>query len=150
MDRATKEKIVSIIDRASDLSIATNRPDGYPQNTTVSYVNDGLAIYFGTSDKAQKAQNIAQDDKISLTINLPYSNWEHIRGISLGGRACRIVDAEEFQKVGELMYDKFPQIVAYAPDAATLGELLLFRIDPEVISVLDYSKGFGHADLFRL
>jgi hypothetical protein len=27
---------------------------------------------------------------------------------------------------------------------------VLFRIEPEVISVLDYSKGFGHTELVTL
>ena len=47
MDSARKEEITSILDDASDMTIATVREDGYPQATTVSYVNDGLNIYFG-------------------------------------------------------------------------------------------------------
>ncbi|MBA1159140.1 hypothetical protein [Microvirga mediterraneensis] len=41
---------------------------------------------------------------------------------------------------------KFPEGVAeYAPSG--LKGIALFRIVPEVISILDYRKGFGHADL---
>ena len=29
-------------------------------------------------------------------------------------------------------------------------EVAVFRVEPEVISVLDYTKGFGHADLVTL
>ena len=28
-----------------------------------------------------------------------------------------------------------------------VGEMALYRIRPEVVSVLDYRKGFGHTDL---
>jgi hypothetical protein len=28
--------------------------------------------------------------------------------------------------------------------------IILFRITPEIISVLDYRKGFGHTDLVRV
>jgi hypothetical protein len=45
------------------------------------------------------------------------------------------------------MFQKFPQIAAYAP--AELEEIVLFRITPEIISVLDYRKGFGHTDPVR-
>jgi hypothetical protein len=31
-----------------------------------------------------------------------------------------------------------------------MAEVVLLRITPEAISVLDYSKGFGHADLLRV
>src|SRR5215472_1844752 len=47
MDSAWKEEITSILEDACDMTIATVRVDGYPQATTVSYVNDGLNIYFG-------------------------------------------------------------------------------------------------------
>ena len=41
MDPRLKQEILSILDDASDMTIATVRKDGYPQATTVSYVNDG-------------------------------------------------------------------------------------------------------------
>jgi hypothetical protein len=31
-----------------------------------------------------------------------------------------------------------------------MGELMLFCVTPEVISVLDYRKGFGHTDLIKV
>ena len=71
MDNKSRQEIVAILARANDMTIATMRPDGYPQATTVSYVNDGMNIYFGTGVDSQKARNIAGCDKVSLTINLP-------------------------------------------------------------------------------
>ncbi|HJS79218.1 MAG TPA: pyridoxamine 5'-phosphate oxidase family protein [Vitreimonas sp.] len=142
---AQRDQIVSILDAAADLTIATNRPDGYPQATTVSFVNDGDKIYFGTGAKAQKAQNIARDDRISIAITDPYRTWDDIRGVSIGGRARRVTEPEELQRVGELMFKKFPQISRYAEFGAGT-ELALFRIDPRVISILDYSQGFGHTE----
>jgi nitroimidazol reductase NimA-like FMN-containing flavoprotein (pyridoxamine 5'-phosphate oxidase superfamily) len=52
MDSATRKQIVSIIDDMNDLTLATVREDGYRQAMTVSYVNDGLTIYFGTATDA--------------------------------------------------------------------------------------------------
>ena len=49
MDSALHEKILAILSGATDMTIATVRPDGYPQATTVGYVHDGVKIYFGTS-----------------------------------------------------------------------------------------------------
>ena len=87
MDARLRDEILSILDRANDMTIATIRQDGYPQATTVSYANDGLDIYFGCSEDSQKARNISRNGKVSLTINLPYANWGEIRGISAGGHA---------------------------------------------------------------
>ena len=44
MDPGLRQEIVSILSDANDMTIATVREDGYPQATTVSYVNDGLTI----------------------------------------------------------------------------------------------------------
>src|SRR6516165_9814290 len=86
MDDSLREEILSVLTGASDMTIATIRPDGYPQATTVSYVTDGLTIYFGCAAESQKAQNIAYNDKVSLTVTLPYFSWEAIRGLSIGAR----------------------------------------------------------------
>jgi nitroimidazol reductase NimA-like FMN-containing flavoprotein (pyridoxamine 5'-phosphate oxidase superfamily) len=148
MDPELTEEIVSILDGANDMTIATIREDGYPQATTVSYVNDGLKIFFGCAAQSQKAKNLARDSKVSLTVNLSYASWNQIRGLSIGGRAERVTDPQEVEEVSQLMFEKFPQIAAYAP--AELEEIVLFRVTPEIVSVLDYRKGFGHTDLVKV
>ena len=148
MDPGLKQEIISILDDANDMTIATVREDGFPQATTVSYVNDGLEIYFGCAANSQKAKNLAHNNKVSLTVNLPYASWNDIRGLSLGGKAERVTDPQEAEQAGQLMFEKFPQIARYAP--AELEDIALFRVTPEVISVLDYRKGFGHTDLVKL
>ena len=148
MDPGLKQEIVSILDDANDMTIATVREDGYPQATAVSYVNDGLSIYFGCAASSQKAKNLARDSKVSLTVNLPYSSWNDIRGLSIGGRAELVTDAQELGEASQLMFEKFPQIARYAP--AELEEIVLFRVTPEIVSVLDYRKRFGHTDLVKV
>jgi nitroimidazol reductase NimA-like FMN-containing flavoprotein (pyridoxamine 5'-phosphate oxidase superfamily) len=139
---AQREKIVAILDAADDLTIATNRSDGFPQATTVSFVNDGTAIYFGTWSQSQKAKNIARDDRVSIAITDPYESWNDIKGVSIGGRARKLSDPAERAKVGAIMMKKFPQIAEFA-QVMQENDMALFRIDADVISILDYSKGFG-------
>jgi Pyridoxamine 5'-phosphate oxidase len=148
MDPGLRDEILAILKSAGDMTIATIRPDGYPQATTVSYVSDGFAIYFGCAAESQKARNITCDDKVSLTVTLPYFNWEEIRGLSIGGRASPVTDPKEINRVSELMLRKFPQILRYALTGKK--GVFLVRITPEVISVLDYRKGFGHTDEVKL
>jgi nitroimidazol reductase NimA-like FMN-containing flavoprotein (pyridoxamine 5'-phosphate oxidase superfamily) len=148
MDPVLTREIISILENANDMTIATVREDGYPQATTVSYVNKGLSIYFGCAAGSQKAKNLACNSKVSLTVNLAYASWSEIRGLSIGGRAELVTDPREAEKVGQLMFEKFPQIAGYAP--AELEEIVLFRVTPEIISVLDYRKGFGHTDLVKI
>jgi general stress protein 26 len=148
MDSAQKQAIVDILSDAWDMTIATVRPDGSPHATTVNYVNDGVTIYFGTGAETQKAHNIAFNDRVALTVNLPYERWDQIRGLSITGRASRLVDPKEIAKVGRLILKKFPQGADFGPDDA--ASIALFSIAPQIISVLDYRKGFGHVELVRV
>ncbi|MFT5776065.1 pyridoxamine 5'-phosphate oxidase family protein [Hyphomonas sp.] len=98
MDQAKRAQIVSIIDDVNDMTIAPLRPDLYPQATSVSYVNDGLTIYFGTSPDSQKSKNLGWSNKVSLTIDRPYETWNEIEGVSMGAEVSPITDAAERQK----------------------------------------------------
>lgn len=148
MTQSSREQVIAIIDAVDDMSIATVRDDDYPQATIVSYVNDGPVIYFGTSPHSQKAKNIARNNRVSMTINRDYIDWNEIEGVSIGGRARKVDDVHEQEKVAELMLQKFPEVEQYVPEDP--DELLIFRIDPEVASLLDYRKGFGHTELVTM
>ena len=148
MDSDLREEILSILKASGEMTVATVRPDGYPQATTVNYVSDGLVIYFGCAAESQKVWNIACNDKVSLTVTPPHFNWEDIRGLSIGGRAAPVSDPQEINRVSELMLRRFPQILQYA--LAGKKGVFLVRITPEVISVLDYRKEFGHTDLVKI
>jgi general stress protein 26 len=145
MDNATRDKIYAILGGGSELTLATVRPDGFPQATTVSYVHDGLTLYFGTSANSQKARNIGLNDKVSLTVNLPYDRTEEILGLSMGALAARVTDPAEIAKVGELMLKRFPEGADFGPDEA--DAIAIFSVKPVVVSVLDYRSGIGHTEL---
>ena len=148
MDSATHEKILAILDEATDMTIATIRPDGYPQATAVGYVHDDVTLYFGTAGDSQKARNIALCDKVSVAVTLPYDRWDEIRALSMGARASRLTDPAEIAKVGRLMLKKFPQGADFGPEEA--DSIALFAVRPVVISLLDYRKGFGYTQLVEL
>ena len=138
-------KILDLLARHNNMTIATVRSDGYPQATTVGYVNDGLDIYFGCGAKSQKARNLARNNKVSAAIDSDHENWAEIEGLSLGGAATPVTSVNELEKVGALFVEKFPQVAAFTPEQQ-MGTTI-FRVTPSVISVLDYSKGFGRSDL---
>jgi hypothetical protein len=152
LNAAARTRIVDILRHGRDMTLATIRPDGYPQATTVSYVHDGLAIYAAIGLGSQKADNIQHNSKVSTTINLDYADWAGIRGISLGGVAGFVQGAEATAHVAELLLNKFPEAKSFAQAGAAMPwqGLLFVRIDPAVISLLDYSRGFGHTELYEI
>ena len=141
-----EKDVIALLEEGKDITIATLRPDGWPQATTVSYASDGLVIYFGCAATSQKARNVARDARVSATINLPYRDWSQIRGVSLAGVAERVTDPDELGRAAALFLAKVPEVVQYVSG----GDIAMFRLTPNVVSLLDYAKGFGHKDLVQL
>lgn len=148
MDQSNKQFALDIIGKARDMTLATVRPDGYPQATTVSFASDGLTLYVGIGKFSQKADNIRHCDKVSLTINNDYPDWDHIKGISMGAKAEIVHDPKEIAFAGECMLRKFPQAAEWM-QSVEKDETLFLKITPVVISLLDYEKGFGHTELVQ-
>jgi nitroimidazol reductase NimA-like FMN-containing flavoprotein (pyridoxamine 5'-phosphate oxidase superfamily) len=143
-----KHDMAAILLEGKDMTLATLQPDGAPQATTVSYASDGEAIFFGCAESSRKAQNLARDHRVSITINLPYQDWAQIRGLSISGRARQLSDGDDIARAGVLFMAKYPEIAQYV--SAPGDELAIFRVEPEIVSILDYRKGFGHTALLRL
>jgi nitroimidazol reductase NimA-like FMN-containing flavoprotein (pyridoxamine 5'-phosphate oxidase superfamily) len=45
MDEEIRKKILKLLDQHRIMTLATLRPDGWPQATTVGYANEGLTLY---------------------------------------------------------------------------------------------------------
>jgi len=147
MDEDNKKKILALLEQHRIMTIATLRPDGWPQATTVGYVSEGLTLYFLCGIQSQKAANLAQDDRVSLAIDHDTSDIMAITGLSMAGRAQPVLDRAEAQKILNLLPTKYPEQVSLPGPMPTPDEVRIFRVTPTVISFLDYSKGFGHTDL---
>ncbi|RWB24818.1 pyridoxamine 5'-phosphate oxidase family protein [Mesorhizobium sp.] len=148
MDEELRKKILTLLDQHRIMTIATLRPDGWPQATTVGYVNEGLALYFLCGLDSQKAANLARDDRVSLTIDHDTPDLLAITGLSMAAHAKAVADPAEAAKILRMLPLKYPEQVAPLPvPMPTPEDVRIFRVTPTVISVLDYSKGFGHTDL---
>ncbi len=147
MDDVLKQKILGILDQHRIMTIATLRPDGWPQATTVGYVNDGLTLYFLCGLESQKAANLARDNRVSLTIDHDTDQLMAITGLSMAARAEPVTATDEAERVLQLMPQKYPEQDSLPVKMPTPDEVRIFRVKPAVISVLDYSEGFGHTDL---
>jgi nitroimidazol reductase NimA-like FMN-containing flavoprotein (pyridoxamine 5'-phosphate oxidase superfamily) len=147
MDEDIRRKILAILDQHRIMTVATLRPDGWPQATTVGYVNEGLTLYFLCGLDSQKAKNLALDNRLSLTIDHDTANLMTISGLSMAARAHAVDDRAEAEKVLRMLPLKYPEAPPLPVKMPSPDEIRLFRVTPTVISVLDYSKGFGHTDL---
>ena len=109
MDEKIKEKILALLDQHRIMTIATLRPDGWPQATTVGYANEGLTLYFLCGLDSQKAANLDRDDRLSLTIDHDTSDLMAITGLSMAARAHSVSDPVEADKVLRMLPLKYPE-----------------------------------------
>jgi len=131
------------------MTIAPLRPDGWPQATTVGYVNDGFTLWFLCGLESQKSRNLAHDNRVSITIDHDTPDMMAITGLSMAARAYRVSDRSEAEKVLGMLPLKYPdappataQMKMPAPE-----EIAIFGVIPEIVCVLDYTKGFAHTEL---
>jgi len=147
MDKKMENFVLDIMKNHNILTLATLREDGYPQATTVTYANDGLTIYFCTARDSQKIINIRNCNKVSLTIDKDYEDWNKIKGLSMAATAEVLTNPDEIEKAMNYLVKKFP-FLAEMPEPEE--PMAVVKITPKIISVLNYELGFGHTDLVEV
>jgi nitroimidazol reductase NimA-like FMN-containing flavoprotein (pyridoxamine 5'-phosphate oxidase superfamily) len=147
MNDALRDQIVSLLEQHRIMRIATLRADGWPQVTTVGYAHQDLTLYFLCGLSSQKALNLARDDRVSLTIDHDTPQVMEITGLSMAARARQVEDAREGEKAMGLLMEKYPPQNSLPFPMPKFAQVCIFRLTPTVISLLDYSRGFGHTEL---
>ena len=99
-----ESKAVSILDSQRTMTIATLRPDGWPQATIVGYANEGLLIYFLVSRHSQKLANILHDQRVALSIGCEAEKLADTRAVYAGAKASEVTDAA--QRIGDVAPEK--------------------------------------------
>jgi len=144
----TKRFILDQLKSNRIMSLATVRSDGYPQATTVTYANDGLTLYFACDRNSQKVRNLRRSPKVSLTINKDTADWKKITGLSMGATAKVLERPADTQRALALLSRKFKDMKGLS--AEDLAETVFVRVQPKVVSMLDYRRSFGWTKQVRI
>jgi nitroimidazol reductase NimA-like FMN-containing flavoprotein (pyridoxamine 5'-phosphate oxidase superfamily) len=143
-----EQKAVDILNEHRLMAIATLRPDGWPQATMVSYANDGLLLYFIISRASQKYANIQRDSRVSIVVGRDFENPSQIKALSIAANASEVRDPEQRERAIDLVLRRHPALSKLPrPD---LRHSAVIRAYCSIVTILDYSKGFGHADLLTV
>lgn len=148
MDEALRLKILDVLQRHHTMTLATIRPDGYPQATTVNYIHDEFTLYFATDATSQKAGNIKLNNKVSVAIASEEQNFYKLRGLSMSGIATRVADKRRAEELSLRLFQALPQSKRYVPQDPK--QLAVYEITPVAIALVDYTSGFGRTYLIEL
>lgn len=143
-----EQTAVKILDAYRLMALATLRPDGWPQATMVSYANDGLLLYFVVSRRSQKYANIDRDSRVSIAIGRDFEDPSQIKALSIAANASEVRDPAQRDKALHLIFERHPQLAKLGrPD---LERSAVMRAYCSIVTILDYSKGFGHSELLTV
>jgi nitroimidazol reductase NimA-like FMN-containing flavoprotein (pyridoxamine 5'-phosphate oxidase superfamily) len=143
-----KQDVLDILNVHRVLTLATSRPDGWPQATMVGYANDNLVIYMLISRSSQKFANLREDNRVGITIGADADKLADIRGLAMSALAYP-ANAPDQQRHG------YGLLLRRRPEFATLPEpnwteAAIVRAVPRDVAILDFSKGLGHSDMIRV
>ena len=140
------EAIARLLAHERLLSIGINRPDGWPQVTTVGYINDGLNLYFVTGRESQKLANLQADPRVSIAIHA-HGDASGAVGVSMAARAAEVTDAHEVERLNQLMFASWPLISVYCPASSSVA---IIQVKPELICAISAFKGRNKTECFSL
>jgi len=139
--------IVDLLDRERLMTLACNRPDGWPQATTVGYLNEGLNLYFIVARTSQKFANLEADPRASVAIRFESGGQGDGVGLSMSGRAVEVADPVAVERLNRLVADRYPELHVYCPSADTVA-VMHFR--PTIISPVGVAHGRSKAETFTV
>ena len=132
---------IRILDGHRTMAIATNRPDGWPQNTIVGYANVGLLIYFMVFQTSQKLANISKDPRVAIAVGDEPADLRTLEAIYAAAFAAQVLDPGEREIAWKLLTERHPNLSDYQlPES---GEAAIIRTLCKHVSVLNYRKHFG-------
>ena len=126
------------------MSIATVRPDGWPQSTIVGYANEGWRLYFLIYRSSQKFENIRLDNRISVSVGHEPNALRDIKAVYAGCHASEVTDLAERSRAWMLLAERHPNLTDLAPPQK--DEVATMVAHCRHVCVLDYSQGLGHTE----
>jgi general stress protein 26 len=146
MAEELKNKICEYLASHYYLNLATVSPQGNPMAHTMAYVSEEAVVYLATNKNTRKVQNIMHNPHVAYTVDEDEPDWFDMQALQVEGRASIITDEKELREVGEIMVAKFPIAADMPPDP----DIVMIKIEPELVYYLDYSIEFGHRESVNL
>lgn len=138
--------VVALLDAERLLSLAVNRSDGWPQATTVGYVNEGLNLYIVVARTSQKLANMNADPRVSVVIRSEARQGDAV-GVSMAARATEITDPVLIERLDRSVRERYPDMHVFGPGTDSVA---VVHLRPEFISPVSVIAGRSHAQTFSL
>jgi uncharacterized protein YhbP (UPF0306 family) len=127
--------------------------DGTAHAACVMYALEDLSLYWTSSPGSRHSAAIERDSRVAATVAPDTTDFRFIRGVQIAGRARRL-RADEAAHARELLRRRFDFLrdsdAMPAAVRTALDKSAFYRLDPETITLIDNSKGFGNRQSLRI
>ena len=115
--------------------VATTGRSRVPHVVPVCHILKDGKIYFGSDGDAKKVQNLRQNPRAAVTVDVYDEDWSSLRGVTIQGDAALIGNGTRFKRLRNAIYEKFPQ---YPQESALTKGSVIVEITPRHV----FSWGF--------
>jgi uncharacterized protein YhbP (UPF0306 family) len=128
--------------------------DGTAHAASVMFAVDDFSLYWTSDPGTRHSLAIERNAHVAATVAPDYADFHLIRGVQIAGRARRLGEANEAAHARELLRRRFAFLreLDGMPPAllAALGKAAYYRLDPDTITLIDNTKGFGNRHTLRI
>ena len=110
-----KKSLAHLIHSERVCRVATAGTGGMPHLVPVCQVVHDGKIYFASGTDGRKVENLQENPRVAVTVDLYSDAWANLKGVMVQGRARLIERGPRFRKIRALLYKKYPQ---YSREAA--------------------------------
>ena len=142
--------IARLMDHCRDMTLATVASDGTPVADTVNFARDGLTLYVATRRDSRKVRNLQSRDGVAVAMRTDYDGWSTVQGLSITGTARVLSDDDpEARHAHDCLARRFRHDRS-SPSPQDLPDAVYLAVVPVEITVVDYTRGYGHRDVVRV
>lgn len=150
---ALRAEIEAFLAAHHTVSLATVDDAGAPHAANLLYAPAGLVLYWMSDTETRHSRHIEQRPDVTATVAPDYTDFRLIRGVQIFGRARRLGGAESLATVGRMIRRYgFLAELANGPAAlrAAFEKAGFYCLEPDRITLIDNTKGFGHKETLEL
>lgn len=148
-----KEEIRAFLQAHHVASLATI-VHGAAHAASVMFAVDDLSLYWTSDPGTRHSLAIEGNAQVGATVAPDYADFRAIRGLQIAGRARRLCEAAEAAHARELLRRRFPFLLELdrqpAALRAALDKAAYYRLDPDSVTLIDNSKGFGNRQTLQI
>jgi uncharacterized protein YhbP (UPF0306 family) len=152
-DPAARAEVRAFLQSCHVMSLATV-VDGAPHAASLMYAAVDYALYWTSDPETRHSQAIEREPRVAATVAPDYGDFRAIRGAQIAGRARRLGDSGEIELARRVMSRRYPFLREMELLPETLRRALdragYYRLDPESITWIDNTHGFGTRRTLRI